>query len=718
MNDRSARAFEPTPPPTVELDDARADAADALGAATGCYLLRLDAIGPPGTPAGVHHDGTLRIASGDGTLAVSGDLYLHRGADGQGHPVEPDPAAGIPIFARQDYRFYVRGISLGPTAPGAATLKFVFELHAFEPDSGLWQDLGLRRTTLRPATGAGGQPVADAFEGEVRSASGELVGRLHAIRVSSHLRRAVVEIDRVPKMERPLDNGTGTKWQTVFAGVGWDLTVEKGDSNVVEPSGESWSDAELHQTMLKRRKSADLDKEWRYHVLCVRRLRSTDRGLMYDNGAIDSDDVPREGVGIATGWIPQEPLWGPLVGKRFGTATSSYFRTALHEVGHAMGLQHNIVDFGVMNTTDFLARRATNPAFPENALWSFAVNDRHRLRHLPDIWVRPGGIPFGQSFESAPTADEAGPPPKGLHLDVRALLEVVPLGAPVRVQYELSNRGRKPVDGPGSINVRDGAVRGRVIDPGGVTRAFLPLIRCIDADPSRPLEAGGSMSHAVTLLRGGDGALFPLPGVHRIVMEVTWRIDGRTVMASGETSVIVTGPETTEHAIAAHRMLSVPNAMLTLVLGGDHLRDGIDTIHRALDCAQLNEHVAWIEAKRLAVPFFERPARLDQAVELLDEATVMSQAEISRAADIVKAMTPEPRVGAVAGGPAGGGPAGRRAARGGLAPIGLADAADAIEATAADEATGAARDRLTAILQAKAARPSVADDVRTKVAAL
>jgi hypothetical protein len=227
------------------------------------------------------------------------------------------------------------------------------------------------------------------------------------------------------------------------------------------------------------------------------------------------------------------------------------------------------------------------------------------------------------------------------------------------------------------------------------------------------------MSHAVTLLRGGDGALFPLPGVHRIVVEVTWRVDGRAVTASGETSVIVTGPETTEHAIAAHRMLSVPNAMLTMVLGGDHLRDGIDTIHRALDCAQLNEHVAWIEAKRLATPFFERPARLDQAVELLDEATVMSQAEISRAADIVKAMTPETRVGAVAGGPAGGGPAAI-----GLAAVGFADAADAADAiaapaaTAADEATDAARDRLTAILQAKVARPSVADDVRTEVAAL
>ena len=61
---------------------------------------------------------------------------------------------------------------------------------------------------------------------------------------------------------------------------------------------------------------------------------------------------------------------------------------------------------------------------------------------------------------------------------------------------------------------------------------------------------------------------------------------------AGETFVIVTGPETREQAVAAHRMLSVPNAMLTLVLGGDHLKDGVCTIHRALACQQLTEHVA------------------------------------------------------------------------------------------------------------------------------
>ncbi|MGC5172134.1 hypothetical protein ACLQ2Q_15940 [Microbacterium sp. DT81.1] len=685
-----ARTFLPTPPPITSLDELAADATGLIESLTGCYLIRLDRIDPPGAGTDVHYDGTLRVSTADALLAVSGDLYVHR-ASGTAGSREPDPTAGIPIFPRDDYRFYVRGISFRPASGGSPAIDFEFELHAFDRVSGAWEDIGLRRVKLQSVADTDGQPL----EGLVLSSSGEPVGRLRATRVSSSLRRAIVEIDRVPKLERPFDNGSGTKWQTVFDLVGWDLTVERGNSNIAEPSGEFWTDAELHQTMLKQRKRENLDSEWRYHLLCVRRIRRTNRGLMYDNASTDSNDVPREGIGIATGWIPEESFWGPLVGRRFGEATASYFRTALHEIGHAMGLQHNDVDFGVMNTTDVLAKRATQPAFPENALWSFAADDRHRLRHLPDPWVRPGGIPFGQSFASAPIADEAAvEAPAGLHLQVEPLLEVVPLGAPVRVEFQLSNHSRRRVEGPASLNVGDGAVRGHVIDPAGVGRAFLPLLRCVDADETRTLKPQETLSHGVTLLRGGDGALFPIPGVHRIVLEVSWRTDRGVVTMSGETSVIVTGPETKEHAVAAHRMLSVPNAMLTLVLGGDHLEDGVSTIRRALDCQQLTEHVAWIEAKRLAVPFFERPARLQEAVDLLDETTVMSQAEIARAAAIVKEA--RPRVAAASDG------------------AGLADAAD--DEPSSPEAI--ACDRLTALLQTKVKEQKVADGVRTEVAAL
>lgn len=693
MTTPSASPSQPVPPPIATLDPTAADGTGGLERLAGCYLVRLEMIDPLRPASDMHYDGTLRISTADAMLAVSGDLYVHRNPSGAARTREPDPADGIPVFARTDYRFYMRGITLRAETQEPAALRLDFELYAYQEGSGTWKDAGLRSATLQPVVDGAGEPVAGSYEGPVRSPSGEVSSRLMVTHVSASLRRAVVELDRVGRLERPLDNGVGTTWQTVFDLVGWDLTVEKGDSNVSEPSGEFWSDAELHEAMLRQRRRADLDSEWRYHILCVRRIRSTDRGLMYDNGATDSNDVPREGVGIGTGWIAAESFWGPLVGRRFGEATSSYFRTALHEIGHAMGLQHNTVDFGVMNTTDVLARRATQPAFPENALWNFAANDRHRLRHLPDPWVRPGGIPFGQSFASAPLPDEAiVDVPASLQLHVEPLLEVLPLGAPARVEFRLSNRGKRSVEVPATLNVRGGAVRGRVIDPAGTARTFLPLISCIDAENTRTLKPKESVSHAITLLRGGSGALFPMPGVYRIVLDVTWSTGQGRATVSAETSVMITGPETHAHAVAAHRMLTVPNAMLTLVLGGDHLTDGVAAIQSALSCEQLSEHVAWIEAKRLAVPFFDRPARLEEAVDLLDDRTVMSQAEISRAARIVRDAQVRPQRG-----------------------LGLADSADA---TGEAERSSTASDRLRALLQAKAKRPTVAESVRAEVDAL
>ena len=50
------------------------------------------------------------------------------------------------------------------------------------------------------------------------------------------------------------------------------------------------------------------------------------------------------------GLIPDTNDWGLVRGKNLGE-TVVYFRTAVHEIGHAMGLQHNKDDNGFMNTT-------------------------------------------------------------------------------------------------------------------------------------------------------------------------------------------------------------------------------------------------------------------------------------------------------------------------------------------------------------------------------
>jgi hypothetical protein len=165
-----------------------ADATGPIESLAGCYLLRLDRIDPPGAGTDMHYDGTLRVSIADALLAVSGDLYVHRTSGTAADLKEPDPTAGIPIFPRGDYRFYVRGISFRPEAGVSSAINFDSELHAYDRASGAWKDMGLRRARLQSITDANGQPIEGSFEGLVRSSSREPVGRLQATRVSQSLR--------------------------------------------------------------------------------------------------------------------------------------------------------------------------------------------------------------------------------------------------------------------------------------------------------------------------------------------------------------------------------------------------------------------------------------------------------------------------------------------------------------------------------------------------
>ena len=460
--------------------------------------------------------------------------------------------------------------------------------------------------------------------------------------VSEYLRKITVEIDRVSASESPLNNGSGVDWKSVFDSVGWDVTIDESDTNVAEPSGDSWLDAEMHQALLARRDASDLDAEWRYHVLAVRLIDSTPRGIMYDSGATDSNNVPREGVGIASHWvIPNSDPWGLVKGMRFGTAAAPYFRTAVHELGHGHGLFHNTVDNGFMNTTDVIASSgtATTP-FPNNILWSFAPDDQKRLRHYPDVFVRPGGTAFGTASTTTPpiTPTDVMVEIDGLELRVSPWLASIPLGAPVRVNVELVNTSGESMFAPSTLGMKSGLVRGTVVDPSGTLRTFAPLVLCVEENPVGSLDPGQSIVDSITLLRGGQGPLFPSSGVYSITVEVHWGSGGAEATVTGKTSIIVTPAVDEAHSEAALKVLSAPDALLTLVLGGDHLTDGIEAIQSAVENPVLRPHFAYIEAKRLAKPFWEREADPEAASELIDESTVMSPAEIEKAARLVEAQ--------------------------------------------------------------------------------
>ena len=506
----------------------------------GCYYIRFTQFSQSENSEFLHYNGTMRVQREDSRTIASGDLYFHQTSRGQSSlssVIEPNPASGIPIFPINKYRYYIRVTQiLGESAP-STSFTLEFELHRFTPPPGSprWKKEGQYRSTMTWVPSPTGYPSdSDFLNGMVKDSNGTIIGSIAMSWISTFLRCATVEIDKVSNAEWPLDNGSGVNWQTIFGSIGWDINVIQGDSNIdaTGPGGvgpdDSWSKAELHAAMLKWREEIDLDAEWRYHLICVEFLEvEPPRGIMYDIGQIDCNNVPREGSAISSHWkIPNEDMWGLVKGMRFDTATGPYFRTAVHEIVHACGLyRHNGKDNGIMNTTEKIAENAASSVppiqFPNNIQWSFHGDDSKRLRHFPDIFVRPGGM-SQMPYEDVPISpDDAIPTPQGMELEVIPLLETVPLGAPVRVNFTLANTIDVSLPVPIDLSMKRGHVSDTVIDPAGVVRTFSPMLKCVDESKLSTLGPGNTMSHSATLISGSEGSLFPYPGLFKITVQST-----------------------------------------------------------------------------------------------------------------------------------------------------------------------------------------------------
>lgn len=607
----------------------------------GCYYARL-------MPTSLHsrskfqYEGTMRIQRVGNTFLASGDLYNKDICDSLPFSPSFSPQSNgvnnIPVFPRKQYAFYIRCLQIQENAKSGGAIFMELDPYRLDHATSVWVQGEALYTELKFSTDMDG---VHYWRGDIITISQIVLGHMTLVWISPFLRQAVLEIDRVSSSECPLNNGRGENWRTVFGRAGWDLTVIESDSNVSEPEDRSWSNAELHMKMLKYREKVDLDIQWRYHLMAVEKLDDGAFGIMYDNTIKGVNDIPREGAAIASHVLcPDEMTWGKCRNQRFGELKEPYFRTAVHEIGHAMMLYHpdNPYENHIMQKTVQIAANAMPPVqFPDNINWSFSPRDIRMLCHLPDIAVRPGGICFGAPYDRMPmnVRDEVVEA-DGLELLVSMQNEVVPFGAPVRVNFTLINRSNKDKIVPGSLSMKTGHISGRVIDPLGSSHSFATIVKYTGEFTHQMIPAGASLSHSVTLLFGVRGPLFPTSGFYRVVIELSWYLDGVRVRVYGGADVIITPTTDDEHARIALQIFSTPETLLALAIGGDHLEDGFRGIQKAINHPVLRPHYNFFEAKRSGQRHFERPPDIEKAFSFFGDDTIMTPTEVIRMTKILR----------------------------------------------------------------------------------
>ncbi|WP_439641172.1 hypothetical protein [Nevskia sp.] len=614
----------------IRLPDASTRARVAWGAQnlpTGCYRLRWDGVD------GQCFEGSLRVHhDGDGLPFVSGDLYEIDALNDKGHC-----DATVPIYSRNRYRYYLQHSQIEPASIDDQFVSLSFELLArakpqVDSAKSVWSTDpdGTYRVSLSSQGDGNLYGCVKRFEG-----NGDTVAFLRLAWVSSFLRTAKIEIDCEDGITPPTGTGASPQdWTAIGAAVDWQISAQIDDCTIPARKPRlPWTNAECHDAMSKwRSKDAELDREWRYHLLCVDSLMSGHRGVMYDVGASDSTAIVREGAAVSANWkFPVDSKWGYLQAKTSCSAPGPYFRTAVHEVGHAMSLFHDDVGVYLMRTTEAIADVAvkTSKQFPNNIGWSFSDADAMFLRHAPDPLVRPGGDMPSYDLDYG---DDANPDPSNdLQLTVTPVLDTIPLGAPVRVELLLKHCGASgdEVLVPADIGLSGAHVRGEVFGPypDGKSRSFRPLLIPGDGGKLQKLPLNSSVEGALTLLRGGEGALFPKPGKYEIEVALRWH-DGKTPwIVVGKASVMVNPARSKADESAAESVRDARDLLLTLVIGGDHLREGIAAIKTAMKNRTLRPHYAGIEAKRRAALPGANLRQLTAAALLIDVRTVLSQQE-------------------------------------------------------------------------------------------
>jgi hypothetical protein len=583
----------------------------------GSYQITLT---PPSSPM-MEYRGTLRVDSSAGALTISGDLYSVATSTRRPGPQQ------IPVYPRANYHSYLKVTAITPVpsagslgSPGILLLtaeEYVYTQPAPGTLNGTFSSTPSRVLTIQlvsqllpPGAKLG------TFAGTVAlGAQGQ--GSFSMLRCSAMFRSAVLIVHTLagaaaPPMAVPGTGGTES-FASVFETAGWNLFAIPASDPLATPPGvnpnDCWSDPDLFTLLGSVVVPADLDLEWRYHLLVVPGTlkpvpNNCGRGKVLDvlAGPTTGSLAPRQGsVSYSDdGYPSNETNYGGVANKKQRDVPRAFLRSACHEVGHGFNQVHQEneggADNSIMTTTPSVAGvlESEGGVFPDGINLGFNAHVRRHLVHFPDPVVRPGGMTFGQGHISpVPQADQGREflVPSALELQLTAESNRIKLGQPLRLSWQLVNQGQQPIRLPSDIRPEALHARITVFSPLHPPRRMPSLVIQTDRVVLRELAPKAMLRASTTVFWGSNGFAFVTPGKHWVHVMIVWSDQGTRIGVEAETEVWVDHPTSEADNEVAANLLHHEVGMI-VALGGmtPYLQEGMARIKAA--AAQQPQHPA------------------------------------------------------------------------------------------------------------------------------
>ncbi|HKE69766.1 MAG TPA: hypothetical protein VKB55_10955 [Nocardioidaceae bacterium] len=440
--------------------------------------------------------------------------------------------------------------------------------------------------------------------------------------------------------------------------------VSRSDDDSVVPlsgagSNARWSDSEMHdamQTYWSRFANAPQWALWTFWAALHEQGTSLG-GIMFD----DIGPNHRQGTAIFTEAFIKNPPAGDAAPDAW--VRRMRFWTATHEMGHAFNLAHawqkSLGTPWIPMADEPESRSFMNypynvqggqSAFFADFDYRFSDSELLFMRHAPARFVEMGNADWfdDHAFE-APDQDGAAAT-SALELVVRANREhaVFEFLEPVTLEVKLTNHGTEPTLVPSTVLDPQGLIA-IVKRHGRPARQWHPYARYCHSRHAKVLGPGESSYESLPVYAGLNGWDLSQPGVYDV--QVAAEIDGALV-TSRPLRLRVRPPQSREAENIAQEFFS-EEVGRTLAFGGtevletanETLRETVDRLpdsraarhasaalanplasaHKVLDIPDTQQRLAGVA--KVGGSVRERPARVDDAVQMLDGLTDPATAE-------------------------------------------------------------------------------------------